>query len=133
VIVPDASAIILLFADASKDARVFEAAEIIGADVHWVVPEHWRIEVLSALRGLSRAELLSESKATEAVAWVTSATVAILPTPTITERVWGLRHNLTAYDAAYVATAEHFGATLVTADARIERAGVVKCPIRVIR
>jgi predicted nucleic acid-binding protein len=34
-------------------------------------------------------------------------------------RVWELRHNLTAYDAAYVALAEVLDAPLVTRDARL--------------
>jgi predicted nucleic acid-binding protein len=37
-------------------------------------------------------------------------------------RIWELRHNLTAYDAAYVALAETLGATLLTRDERIQRA-----------
>lgn len=37
-------------------------------------------------------------------------------------RIWALRQNLTAYDAAYVALAEVLGATLLTRDARISRA-----------
>jgi predicted nucleic acid-binding protein len=36
-------------------------------------------------------------------------------------RVWELRENITAYDAAYVALAEGLGATLVTRDARLAR------------
>ena len=34
-------------------------------------------------------------------------------------RIWDLRHNLTAYDAAYVALAEATGVPLVTADRRL--------------
>jgi predicted nucleic acid-binding protein len=30
-------------------------------------------------------------------------------------RIWRLRHNLSAYDAAYVALSERLGATLITA------------------
>jgi len=37
-------------------------------------------------------------------------------------RVWELRHNLTAYDAVYVALAEALGAPLVTRDARLAAA-----------
>jgi predicted nucleic acid-binding protein len=34
-------------------------------------------------------------------------------------RIWQLRHNFTAYDAAYIVLAEHLGATLVTRDRRL--------------
>jgi predicted nucleic acid-binding protein len=37
-------------------------------------------------------------------------------------RVWELRHNLTAYDAVYVALAEALDATLVTRDQRLAQA-----------
>lgn len=37
-------------------------------------------------------------------------------------RVWRLRDNLSAYDAAYVALAEILGARLLTRDGRISRA-----------
>lgn len=36
-------------------------------------------------------------------------------------RVWALRKNLTAYDAAYVALAEFLDAPLLTSDARLAR------------
>ena len=37
-------------------------------------------------------------------------------------RVWALRHNLTAYDAVYVALAEALEAPLLTRDQRIAAA-----------
>ncbi len=37
------------------------------------------------------------------------------------ERIWELRHNVTASDAAYIALAEALEAPLVTCDARLTR------------
>lgn len=44
------------------------------------------------------------------------------PHVTLISRVWQLRHNLSAYDAAYVALAEILGATLMTRDRRLAEA-----------
>lgn len=52
--------------------------------------------------------------------------VALLP------RVWELRHNVTPYDAAYVALAEALGAVLVTADGRLARAAGPQCSIELL-
>ena len=48
-------------------------------------------------------------------------------------RCWELRHNLTAYDAAYVALAEALDATLLTGDRRLARAAGPTCNIEVLR
>ena len=37
-------------------------------------------------------------------------------------RIWELRHNVTAYDAAYIALAEALGAPLLTRDAALASA-----------
>ncbi len=44
--------------------------------------------------------------------------------------MWELRHNLTGYDAAYVAVAETYGCALVTADERLTHAPDLRCEIR---
>ena len=55
------------------------------------------------------------------------------PTLPLLPRVWALRDNLTAYDAAYVALAEHLGCGLLTADGRLSRAAGVRCPVTIVR
>jgi predicted nucleic acid-binding protein len=48
------------------------------------------------------------------------------------ERMWELRDNLSAYDAAYVALAEALGCTLLTGDTRISGAPGLRCPVTVV-
>lgn len=47
-------------------------------------------------------------------------------------RCWELRHNLTVYDAAYVALAELLSLTLVTADGRLSAAPGLRCQVEVL-
>jgi predicted nucleic acid-binding protein len=48
------------------------------------------------------------------------------------ERCWELRHNVTVYDAAYVALAEALDVTLVTTDGRLSRVPGIRCAIDVL-
>lgn len=50
----------------------------------------------------------------------------------LSERIWGLRANLSAYDACYVALAEVLDCCLVTADGRLGRAPAIGCPVTVV-
>jgi predicted nucleic acid-binding protein len=130
VIVPDASAFAMTFTGA--DPRAAEADRALRADPAWLVPEQWHVEVLAVIRGLLLGGKLDEGRAEAAVAALASATVAVTPTAPLLPRMWQVRSNLSAYDAAYVAAAEAHDATLVTADTRIARAGVARCPVRTI-
>lgn len=47
-------------------------------------------------------------------------------------RVWELRENLTASDAAFVATAEALGVPLLTADRRLATATGLRCQLQLI-
>lgn len=51
---------------------------------------------------------------------------------TLAERAWKLRHNLSFYDALYVALAERLDVPLLTGDARLARAPGLPCEIELV-
>ncbi|MFE2657919.1 type II toxin-antitoxin system VapC family toxin [Brevibacterium sp. NPDC059310] len=132
MIVPDASAVALMFADPETEPRRTSAIEILRGDPAWMVPEHWRTEVLSVIRGLTLGGKLDAADAERAVDWVAQLVVMTAPTGPHIARMWELRANLSTYDAGYVAVAESHDLTLVTADVRIARSGVARCPVQTI-
>jgi predicted nucleic acid-binding protein len=54
-----------------------------------------------------------------------------VPTEALEMRVWELRHNVSAYDAAYVALAERTGFELWTRDRKLAGAPGTECVFRV--
>ena len=55
-----------------------------------------------------------------------------MPTLPLMVRAYELRANVTAYDASYVALAEHVGWVLLTADARLARSSGIRCDVEVL-
>jgi predicted nucleic acid-binding protein len=84
-----------------------------------VVPEHFELEVMSAIRGLERAGHIDRERAREAFETTRQMKVVRWPHADIRERMFELRHNFTIHDAAYVALAEALDVPLLTADARL--------------
>lgn len=80
------------------------------------------IEVIQVLRRLAWQGVISDQRAEIAVQDLLSLRMVRYPHLILLSRVWQLRQNLTAYDAAYVALAEHLKAPLVTRDAGIAAA-----------
>jgi predicted nucleic acid-binding protein len=79
-------------------------------------------ETLNALRRLAIAGAISDQRAGEAVGDLANLRLIRYPHSPLRERVWGLRHELTAYDAAYLALAEALPEPmLMTADAGLAR------------
>ncbi|WP_017973429.1 PIN domain-containing protein [Actinopolyspora halophila] len=54
-------------------------------------------------------------------------------TAVVNNRIWELRDNLSAYDAAYVAVAEVHESVLVTGDTRLAGAPGLRCELRPVR
>lgn len=127
--VVDASALIEALLPAGQRTRDAQQAVLAGA---MMAPELIDVEVVSALRGLVRAGHLNESEAQAAIsalAWWPLTRRAHLP---LAPRIWELRHNYSAYDAAYVALAEALECPLLTADERLAKASGARCEIVVL-
>ena len=61
----------------------------------------------------------NERRAVQAIEHWRQLDVERYPHEPFLDRVWGLRNNVTAYDAVYVALAEVLGELLVTGDQKL--------------
>lgn len=80
------------------------------------------LEVAQVLRRLVRETLISAQRADVAMEDFRDLRVTRYPHSIFLPRIWQLRHNLSAYDAAYVVLAEKLSATLITCDKRLASA-----------
>jgi predicted nucleic acid-binding protein len=118
VIVVDASVLadFLLGRPQALDALERELAGREHEPLH--APELIEPETLNALRGLAIGGAVTDQRATEAASDLAATRLVRYLHAPLRERVWQLRHNLTAYDATYLALAEALDEpVLITADA----------------
>lgn len=80
------------------------------------------VEFAQVLRRLVREGTLAPRRAAEAVEDLLALRVTRYALAPLLKRIWALRQNLTAYDAAYVALAQVLQAPLITRDHRIAAA-----------
>ena len=90
-------------------------------------PELLRVESANVLRRLERGKEITEQEANAAFEDLMELDVELHVFETFSERVWELRHNVTSYDAWYVALAEALNSPLATLDARLVKAEGPKC------
>lgn len=84
-------------------------------------------ETCNVLARLERAGLLRGAEATEALHDALATRITLCPFDVVASRVWELRHNVTVYDARYVALAEITGEPLATLDRRLAAAPGTAC------
>lgn len=90
------------------------------------------IEVVSTWRGYSRAGRLPARRADAALADLADLSLERAPHGPLLRRIWDLRHNLSAYDASYVALAESLDTLLLTGDERLARAPGIRCEVELL-
>jgi predicted nucleic acid-binding protein len=120
VIVLDASAVVdwLLQTSAGRhiEHRIYSARESLHA------PHLLDLEVAQVLRRLVREGTVPANRADEAVRDLLDLRITRYPHFMLLPRVWQLRHNFSAYDAACIGLAEKLGVPLITRDTRLAAA-----------
>jgi len=117
LIVVDSSALIELLLGTSKGPAVKAALATHNGKLH--APYLLDIEILHVLRRYNLSNSLTDAQADRALFSFGLLDCVRYPQAALIHRIWELRHNLTAYDAAYVALAEALDAPLLTCDARL--------------
>ncbi|MFW6010309.1 MAG: type II toxin-antitoxin system VapC family toxin [Gemmatimonadota bacterium] len=127
MMVIDASAVVELLLGGRRAEPVIPWFEDHEGRLH--APGLLDVEVAQALRRLARSGFMAAGRARAAVELLQELPVdRHLETPLL-PRMWELRGNPTAYDAAYVALAEALGCALLTFDVAL--AGAPELPVEV--
>ena len=120
MIVLDASAAVdwLLQTPAGEriERRIYERGDTLHT-VHLL-----DVEFAQVLRRLVREGTVARKRAEEAMEDLIAVRVTRYAPVLLLNRIWQLRQNLSAYDAAYVALAEELKAPLITRDQRVAAA-----------
>jgi len=131
VIVLDASALVELLLDTPLGQAV--ATRIADPAVGLHVPHLADVEVVQALRRYARDGELDAAEAAVALEDLRALDLQRHAHEPLLDRAWKLRHNLSAYDAVYVALAEVLDTTLLTCDGRLARAPGVARRVEVVK
>ncbi|WP_433513945.1 type II toxin-antitoxin system VapC family toxin [Nonomuraea sp. CA-143628] len=131
MLVIDASVMINALADDGEAGR--PARKAIMTDPSWIAPAHMPSEAAHVVTRLVRQELITQTRGRSAFEALARAEIELADIRPLLPRIWELRDNIKAYDAAYVALAEAEGCTLLTSDAKlVSLPVVVDCDIRLV-
>jgi predicted nucleic acid-binding protein len=126
--VVDASVIVDLLIEHPRSAAARTAME--GAD--GVAPALLDAEVLNAVTRYVRRGELSENRAQQALSLLVDADIERFPIAPLVFDAWGLRHNVSTYDAFYVALARELHCPLITCDRALAAAPGLGISVTVI-
>lgn len=120
MIVLDASAVIDWLLQTAAGQRIEKRIYTRSESLH--APHVLDLEVAQGLRRLASEGTVAARRADEAIRDLLDMRLTRYPHSVLLPRIWKYRHNLSAYDAAYVVLAETLAATLITRDARLAAA-----------
>jgi predicted nucleic acid-binding protein len=90
-------------------------------------PELALVEATNILRRLERAKLITTPDANGAQEDLMQLDIDMFSFEPFADRIWELRHNVTSYDAWYVALAEALKLPLATLDETLSKSNGVAC------
>jgi predicted nucleic acid-binding protein len=131
MIVLDASAVLELLLGTELGRSIAERIADPAEGLH--APHLLDVEVAQALRRYVQSGALESEYAQAAIEDLEALDLERHSHEPLLARIWTLRGNFTAYDAAYVALAEALDAILLTCDGRLARAPGHTAKVELIR
>jgi predicted nucleic acid-binding protein len=114
-------------ASARISARLFARGETLHA------PHLIDLEIAQVLRGYWRSGEIDETRGREALSDLDDLALTRYPHDLLLPRIWELRANTTAYDAAYLSLAEALAIPLVTCDRALRAAPWHRADVELVR
>lgn len=130
MIILDASALLAVLLGTTASAAIAERMFSRGASLH--APHLIDIEVSHVVRRYAAMGDITAERGREALANLAELRLQRHAHTSLLPRIWALRHNLTAYDATYVALAEALDAPLLTRDGRLAAAAGHQARVEVV-
>lgn len=124
MVVVDASVIVAALVDSGPDGTW--AAETLEVE-QLAAPHHVLVESMNILRRALISGQLSGDSGSIAKGDLMALRLDLFPFEPFADRIWELRHQVTAYDSWYVAVAETLAAPLATLDSRLARTSAARC------
>jgi predicted nucleic acid-binding protein len=123
-IIVDSSVVVAALVDSGPLGRWAEEVLVSG---FLQAPELVRVEATNIFRRLERAKVITTPEANAAQEDLMQLDIELFPFDPFASRIWELRHNVTSYDAWYVAIAEALELPLATLDEPLSKANGVTC------
>lgn len=130
MIVVDASVVVAALVVATDQGD--RARARLGSEPEQHAPGFIDIEVVAAIRNRLWRGQVDEAGADDAVRDLADLAIVRYPHVPLIPRIWELRHDVTPYDAAFVALAEVLDVPLLVADGRLARAVGPRCAIELL-
>ena len=129
MIVLDASAAIAILLQLANSGTVMNRIFADGETLH--APHLIDVEVTQVVRRYWRAGDITPGRGADALSDLSLLPLQRYSHEPLLARIWQLRNNVSAYDAAYIALAEGLDATFVTMDSALARIPGGRVPVEV--